>query len=66
MKLQQKEALRALSLHELQLKEVELRGELFSNRLTKTTRPLKDVSYFKKTRRDLARVLTLIRQKKGQ
>lgn len=40
-----------------------LRRELFSLRLSKTTKPLKDTATIKKIRREIARTLTFLQQK---
>lgn len=60
--------LKAKDLHERSLedlKELEksLRSDLFQNRLKNFTNRLDDTSNIKKTRRDLARVLTILKSR---
>jgi LSU ribosomal protein L29P len=55
--------LRKLSLKDLLKKEEELRKELIDLRFKKRIEGLKDKMAIRKTRRDLARVLTIIREK---
>ncbi len=52
-----------LSLQELAAKVDALRRELFSLRLHAVTSPVKDHTQFKKMRRDIARGLTILRNK---
>ncbi len=66
MKKQVKVALNGLSLQELKAKEEELRQELFSQRLHSTTKPVRDNQSGKKLRRDIARILTIIKQKRAE
>jgi len=55
--------LRKLSLQDLLKKEEELRREILNLRFKKQIEGLKDKMAIRKTRRDLARVLTIIREK---
>jgi large subunit ribosomal protein L29 len=55
--------LRKLSLQDLLKKEEELRREILSLRFKKQIEGLKDKMAIRKARRDLARVLTIIREK---
>jgi large subunit ribosomal protein L29 len=55
-----------MSAPDLRLKEREMREELFRFRLKLRTNQLEDPSNYKKSRRDLARLLTVIRQKEGK
>ena len=55
--------LRKLSLQDLLKKEEELRREILNLRFKKQIERLKDKMAIRKTRRDLARVLTIIREK---
>jgi large subunit ribosomal protein L29 len=57
--------LRDLSLEELRTKERELSGELFNLRLQKATGQLGNTASVVKTRRDLARVKTIIQEAVG-
>jgi large subunit ribosomal protein L29 len=54
--------LRELSQHELEAKETELRGELFSARIKKETGQLENKALLRKLRRDVARVQTVLRE----
>jgi len=58
-------ALRDLSLEELKTKERELSQELFNLRLQKATGQLGNTASVVKTRRDLARVKTIIQEAVG-
>jgi large subunit ribosomal protein L29 len=58
--------LRKLSLKDLLKKEEELRKEIIDLRLKKRIEGLKDKMAIRKARRDLARVLTLIREKQRE
>ena len=51
---------------DLRLKEREMREELFRFRLKLRTNQLENASNYKRARRDLARLLTVIRQKEGK
>jgi large subunit ribosomal protein L29 len=55
--------LRKLSLEDLLKKEEELRREILRLRFKKQIEGLKDKMAIRKARRDLARVLTIIREK---
>ena len=66
MKTQDKQALKGLSVEELKVKEAELRQELFSQRLNSSTKPVRDNQSAKKLRRDIARVVTVIQQKRAE
>jgi len=55
--------LRNLSLQDLLKKEEELRREILNLRFKKQIEGLKDKMAIRKARRDLARVLTVIREK---
>lgn len=57
--------LRESTLEELQDKEVELAQQLFNLRLQKVTGQLENPSKVKVAKKDLARVLTVIREKQG-
>ena len=54
--------LRDLSIDELREKEVELQQELFNLRFQKATGQLGNTAMIPKTRKDLARVKTVLRQ----
>ena len=57
--------LRDLSQEELAAKSTELRGEFFNARLKKATGQLENTAKLKLLRRDIARVETLLREKRG-
>ncbi len=57
--------LRDLSLEELEAKGNELRGELFNARVRKTTGQLENTALLGTLRRNVARVETVLRQKRG-
>lgn len=57
--------LAALSRQELVIKADQLRRELFGLRLNALTSHIKDVSQFKKLRKDIARCLSLLTQKQN-
>jgi len=57
------EQLRELTVEELQQKERELKRKLLNLRFQKTTGELSNTSELEKTRRDVARALTLTREK---
>lgn len=57
--------LRSQSVEELQDRENELSEQLFALRLQKVTGQLEKPSRVRQVRRDLARVLTLLREKRG-
>ncbi len=53
---------RKLPSDQLKAREQELRMELFKLRTTGSTEKVKDVSQFKKIKKDIARILTLLRE----
>ncbi|MDW8237468.1 MAG: 50S ribosomal protein L29 [Aquificaceae bacterium] len=55
--------LRNLSVQDLRKKEQDLRKELFILRIKKRVEGLKDINQIRKTKRQIARVLTVLRQK---
>jgi large subunit ribosomal protein L29 len=57
--------LRQMAPADLRIKEREVRDELFRFRLKLRTNQLDNPSNYKKSRRDLARLLTVIREKEG-
>jgi large subunit ribosomal protein L29 len=57
--------LRDLALDELQAKSMELRSELFNVRVKQATGQLEDTSQLQGLRRQVARVETVIREKRG-
>lgn len=57
--------LRELSLDELDAKSTELRAELFNARVKKATGQLEDTAMLRTLRRDVARVETVLREKRG-
>lgn len=59
-----KEELSKLSLKDLYEKRDQQRRSLFSTKLNASTAHVKDYSQFKKLRKNIARTLTLITQKK--
>lgn len=61
-----KDELKKLTAEELDARAELLRRELFSVRLSKATRPLKDTAFVKKMRREIARTLTFLRQKQAE
>ncbi|MGC8676880.1 MAG: 50S ribosomal protein L29 [Hydrogenobaculum sp.] len=56
--------LRQLSIQELEVKLKELKTELFKLRITKKIEGLKEPSKIRDTKRDIARILTVINEKK--
>ena len=56
--------LRELTPHELEAKAFEQRGELFNARVKKATGQLENNALLRKLRRDVARVQTVMRQKR--
>lgn len=66
MKKNELKDLRGLSIDELRAKEAELRQEMFSQRLHQATKPIKDNQSAKKLRKNIARVLTIIEQKRAE
>ncbi len=61
-----KNELKKLSAQEIAARADLLRRELFSVRLQKATKPLKDTAHIKKMRREIARALTYLRQKQAE
>ena len=57
--------LRELSLEELGTKNDELRGELFNARVRKATGQLENTALLRTLRRDVARVESVLREKRG-
>jgi large subunit ribosomal protein L29 len=57
--------LREKTVEELKVQEKELAEQLFALRLNKVTGQLEKPSKIRSTRRDLARVLTVMREKRG-
>jgi len=57
--------IRSLSLDELVAKSRELRNELFNSRVKKATGQLENTAQLKLLRRDIARVETVLREKRG-
>ena len=57
--------LRELSLEELGAKNDELRGELFNARVRKATGQLENTALLRTLRRDVARVESVLREKRG-
>ncbi|MFB3112347.1 MAG: 50S ribosomal protein L29 [Gemmatimonadales bacterium] len=56
--------IRDLSLNELQTKAKELRGEAFNIRIKRSTGQLENTARLKQLRRDIARVETIMREKR--
>ncbi len=56
--------LRQLTIQELEAKLKELKSELFKLRIKKKIEGLKEPTKIRETRRDIARVLTIINEKK--
>lgn len=65
MKATKAQDLREKSLDELRNREKELADQLFALRLQKVTGQLEKPSRVRAAKRDLARVLTVMRQKRG-
>ena len=57
--------LRSLALDELTAKSLELRREFFNARVKKATGQLENTAKLKLLRRDIARVETVLREKRG-
>jgi len=60
------EELREMTLEELEQKEREFKRKLFNLRFQKATGELDNSAEIVKTRRDIARVLTIMREKRGE
>jgi large subunit ribosomal protein L29 len=58
--------IRQMAAADLRIKEREMREELFRFRLKLRTNQMENPSNYKKSRRELARLLTVIRQKEGK
>ena len=58
--------LRQMAPADLRIKEREIREELFRFRLKLRTNQLENSGNYKKSRRELARLLTIIREKEGE
>jgi large subunit ribosomal protein L29 len=56
---------RDLSVAELETKGRELRGEIFNARVKKSTGQLENLARLRLVRRDIARVETVLREKRG-
>ena len=56
---------RDLSVEELETKGRELRGEIFNARVKKATGQLENLARLRLVRRDIARVETVLREKRG-
>ena len=56
---------RELSLEELEAKSSELRAEIFNARVKKSTGQLEDTAKLRNLRRDVARVETVLNEKRG-
>jgi large subunit ribosomal protein L29 len=57
--------LRELSLDELANKAREMRSELFTTRIKKTTGQLENTAKLRTLRRDIARAETILRERRG-
>ncbi len=57
--------LRDLALEELEAKSRDLRGELFNVKVKRSTGQLENTALLRKLRRDVARVETVMREKRG-
>ena len=57
--------MREKTVDELRVKEKELAGQLFALRLNKATGQLESPAKVRKARREMARVLTVLREKQG-
>jgi len=60
------EELRDMTLDELEQKEREFKRKLFNLRFQKATGELDNTAELVKTRKDIARVKTIIREKRGE
>ena len=58
--------IRQWSVEELRTKENELVDQLFAFRLQKVTGQIESAAKVRQTRRDLARVLTVLRERQGE
>jgi large subunit ribosomal protein L29 len=66
MKAMQPEKLRAMTDDELGQEAVALREEIWKLRLQRATGQLQDTHKVRRTRRDLARILTVLREREKQ
>jgi large subunit ribosomal protein L29 len=57
--------IRELTLEELAVKSRELRGDLFNARVKRSTGQLENTAKLEQLRRDIARVETVLREKRG-
>jgi large subunit ribosomal protein L29 len=57
--------IRDLAMEELEAKARELRGELFNVKVKRSTGQLESTALLKQLRRDIARVETVVREKRG-
>ncbi len=57
---------RALSPDDLKSRESDLRGQLFQLKMTKHTSTIADPMQIRKTRREIARVLTILGERAGK
>jgi large subunit ribosomal protein L29 len=57
--------LRDLALEELETKSRDLRGELFNVKVKRSTGQLENTALLRQLRRDVARVETVLREKRG-
>jgi len=60
------EELREMTLEELEQKEREFKRKLFNLRFQKATGELDNTAELEKTRKDIARVKTIAREKRGE
>ena len=58
--------IRELTLDELTVKSRELRGDLFNAHVKRSTGQLENTAKLEKLRRDIARVETVLRERRGQ
>ena len=58
--------IRELTLEELAVKSRELRGDLFNARVKRSTGQLENTAKLEQLRRDIARVETVLRERRGQ
>lgn len=61
-----KDELKKMTAAELATQVDVLRRELFSIRLSKATKPVKDTAYTRKLRREIARTLTFLHEKRTE
>ena len=58
--------IRELTLEELAVKSRELRGDLFNAHVKRSTGQLENTAKLEQLRRDIARVETVLRERRGQ